>query len=306
MELKHLQSFIAVAEQLSFVRAAQRLHISQPALTAHIQQLEESVGAQLLLRNKRSVRLTEAGADFLEAARDILHRVKRAVDQAQESARGETGRLRIGFVSSAALEIVPPLAVAYRKRFPGVQLDLMNWRTSDQLRQLADKELDIGFARMPAQHKGLSFARIHREPLVMVLSKQHPLARKKDLHLADLRDQHFILYGRRWAPGFFDQILDLCQQQGFTPNILQETAEMYTAVAIVAAGLDVSILPRSVVAAQRRGIVVRELKYREAFSEIAIVTRDEPASVLVRNFVKLAKSMAKTKPEATAMRLLTR
>ena len=138
MELRNLESFVAVAEQLSFVRAAERLHLSQPALSAQIQKLEEEIGVQLLFRNKRTVRLTDAGRVFLAEAHATLARAQQAVERAQKADRGEIGRLRIGFVSSAALAIVPAIAVVFRRQFPGVTLDLMNLRTNSQLKNLVN------------------------------------------------------------------------------------------------------------------------------------------------------------------------
>jgi DNA-binding transcriptional LysR family regulator len=293
VELRHLKSFLAVADALSFIRAAKALHLSQPALTSQIQKLEEEVGVQLLLRNKRSVRLTDAGTIFVEEARETLARAAKALERVQRASRGEIGLLRIGFVSSAALEIVPFIATAFRKRYPQVQLDLMNVRSSAQLEQLSSRTLDIGFVRLPASHSGLEFLPVHSEPFVIVLSKDHPLAAKGSLSLRDLSNEHFVAYGRRWAPGFFDQIVAICNKAGFTPNIVQETAEMYTAIALVAAGREVAILPRSLVFAQGRGVVSKSIPATVMKSEIAIVTRAGEQSPLVANFVTMARRARK-------------
>lgn len=287
MELRHLRSFLAVSEALSFVRASEKLHLSQPALTSQIQKLEEELGTLLFYRNKRSVKLSESGQIFVEEARETLARAAKAVERVQKASRGEVGQIRIGFVSSAALEVVPSIAVAFRKRFPHVELELINLRTSTQLDQLSAKIIDIGFVRLPADKKGLTFNPIHREPFVVVLPKEHSLANKRAFTLRDLREESFVAYGRKWAPGFFDQIISICSGAGFTPNIVQETGEMYTAIALVAAGQGVAILPRSVVVAQGRGVVVKRIPgaYR---SEIAIVTREGDTAPLITNFVSLA------------------
>lgn len=288
MEFRHLKSFLAVAEALSFVRASEKLHLSQPALTAQIQNLEEELGLKLFLRNKRSVHLTDAGVVFVEEARETLARAAKAIERVQKASRGEVGQLRIGFVSSAALEIVPAIAVAFRKRYPLVELDLMNLRTSTQLEQLSAKTLDIGFVRLPADRKGLEFTRIHKEPFVAILPEQHALNGKKTFSLDDLQEERFVTYGRKWAPGFFDQTISICSAFGFTPNIVQETGEMHTAIALVAAGQGVAILPRSVVLAQGRGIVMKNIS-TAIRSEIAIVTRQGEQLPLVSNFASLAQ-----------------
>jgi DNA-binding transcriptional LysR family regulator len=288
MELKHLTSFIAVAEQLSFVRAADRLYLSQPALTGQIQRLEEELGVQLLARNRRSVKLTDAGKVFLVEARATLSRARQAADRAQKAARGEIGRLRIGFVSSAALEIVPSIVVAFRKQHPEVTLDLMNLRTVSQVKKLISKNLDIGFLRLPLSNEQLRTTVIHREPFLLVLPKGHPRARDKQVHIAHLRDERFVAYGRRWAPGFFDSVIQMCLKEGFSPNIVQETGEMYTAIALIAAGAGIAILPRSVVLAQSKNIVMKPLAGKVPVSEIAIATRAGNSSLIVRSFIELA------------------
>jgi DNA-binding transcriptional LysR family regulator len=271
MELKHLTSFIAVAEQLSFVRAADRLYLSQPALTGQIQRLEEELGVQLLARNRRSVKLTDAGKVFLVEARATLSRARQAADRAQKAARGEIGRLRIGFVSSAALEIVPSIVVAFRKQHPEVTLDLMNLRTVSQVKKLISKNLDIGFLRLPLSNEQLRTTVVH-----------------KQVQIAHLRDERFVAYGRRWAPGFFDSVIQMCLKEGFSPNIVQETGEMYTAIALIAAGAGIAILPRSVVLAQSKNIVMKPLAGKVPVSEIAIATRAGNSSLIVRSFIELA------------------
>jgi len=288
MELKHLTSFIAVAEQLSFVRAAERLYLSQPALTGQIQRLEEELGVQLLVRNRRSVKLTDAGRVFLAEAHATLSRARLAAERAQKAARGEIGRLRIGFVSSAVLETVPSIVVAFRKQYPEVTLDLMNLRTVSQVKKLIDKTLDIGFLRLPLSNEYLQTTVIHREPFILVLPKGHPRARDKQVQIANLRNETFVAYGRRWAPGFFDSVVQMCVKEGFSPNIVQETGEMYTAIALVAAGAGIAILPKSVVLAQSKNIVMRPLAGSVPTSEIAIATRVRNNSLIVRSFIELA------------------
>lgn len=288
MEFRHLRSFLAVAEELSFVRAAKGLHLSQPALTSQIQQLEVELGLELFFRNKRTVRLTDVGAVFVEEARAILDRTSKALERVQKASQGEMGVLRIGFVSSAALEIVPPIVTAFRSRFPNVQLDLTNLRTATQVAQLSAKTLDVGFVRLPANQAGLDFTLIHSEPFVIALPRRHRFANKKTLHLADLANDRFVLYGRRWAPGFFDQITSMCIQAGFTPNVVQETGEMYTGIALVAAGDEVSILPKSVALTKGRSVIFKNIASSSARSEIAIVTRAGDPTPLVRNFMQMA------------------
>lgn len=293
MELKHLHSFVAVAEQLSFIRAANRLHLSQPALSSQIHSLEEELGVQLLFRNRRIVQLTDAGKVFLSEAYAVLQRADEAAERARKAAKGQLGKLSIGFVSSAALEIVPDIVVAFRKKCPEVILDLRNIRTTDQIEGLLNKSIDIGFVRMPLEHDQLKTTVIHREPFVVIFPGEHPLAHIKQVKLSKLRNERFVLYGRRWAPGFFDHLMQMCNTAGFSPDIVQETGEMYTAISLVGAGAGIAILPKSVVLAQSCKVVVRPLPYSVGDSEIAIAVARDNRSSLVESLVSLATSFHK-------------
>jgi DNA-binding transcriptional LysR family regulator len=293
LELKHLKSFVAVADRLSFIRAANELHLSQPALTTQIKHLEEELGVQLFTRNRRTVRLTEVGALFLTEAQDTLSRAALAVERVQRAARGEIGKLAIGFVSSAVLAVVPRIVIAFRKKNPGVTLDLINLRTSGQVKGLLEKSIDIGFLRLPLSHEELKVTVIHRESFVVVLPRGHRLAREKRIRIAQLRGEPFVAYGRQWAPGFFDSVVQLCTREGFSPNIVQETGEMYTATALVAAGAGIAILPRSVVLAQSAKVIVKQLPRSAGVSEIAIATRANDQSLLVRSFLTFAAELVR-------------
>jgi DNA-binding transcriptional LysR family regulator len=293
VEFKHLASFVAVASQLSFVRAANQLHISQPALSGQIQKLEEELGVQLLERNRRTVKLTDVGKAFLNDAKSILLLTRQAAERAQKAARGEIGRLRIGFVSSAALTIIPGIVIEFRKQNPGVTLDLINLRTVSQVRGLLGKTVDIGFLRLPLSHDQLDITVVHREEFVTILPKEHRYAKVSQLRIAQLRDESFIAYGRRWAPGFFDQVVQMCTREGFSPNIVQETGEMYTAIALVAAGGGIAILPQSVVLAQPNNVVTKKLPKSLGQSEIAIATWAGNSSSLVHSFVSIARSVCR-------------
>lgn len=290
MELKQIASFVAVAERLSFVRAAEALNLSQPALSAQIHQLEQHIGVRLLERNRRVVRLTDAGAVFLLEARDLLARAKAAGDRARKAAHGEIGRLRIAFVFSAALEVVPQIVADFRGKHPGVRLDLVNLRTVNQVQGLLDESLDIGFLRLPTSHPQLKITIIHREPFAAILPPGHPLAAQPHFSLEMLRDEPFVSYGREWAPGFFDGTMRMCAEAGFSPHVVQETSEMYTAIALTAVGVGVAIVPRSVLSAHSHNVEVRPLPESLGVSEIGVATRASEPSSLVHSFVELART----------------
>jgi DNA-binding transcriptional LysR family regulator len=204
------------------------------------------------------------------------------------------GRLSISFVSSAALEVVPRIVVEFRKQYPEVTLDLINLQTVSQVDQLLEKTVDIGFLRLPLSNERLNITAIHREEFVLILYKGHRLAKKKRLRLAELSDEPFVAYGRRWAPGFFDSVMQMCAREGFIPTIVQETGEMYTAIALVAAGVGAAIVPHSVARAQSGNIVMKPLSKLGGYSEIALATRAGNHSTLIQAFISVARRVCKT------------
>jgi DNA-binding transcriptional LysR family regulator len=300
MELRHLKSFLAVADTLNFTRAATLLHLSQPALTAHVQQLEAELGIQLFLRNRRSVALTPAGESLHRDAASILHLLRDAELRAQRISRGEAGHLRIGFVASAAIDLVPSIVLAFRRQYPQVTLELMNVRSSDQITQLEDGRLDAGFLRLPIPHKLLHITPIHKEPFVLAAPPGHPLATMPEFHPRDAQSAEFLAYARRWAPGFFDLWSGIFERAGFTPHIIQETGEMSTLLALVSAGAGVAVVPRGLAAGSGQKIVMRALPPRSPLSEIGFAIRAADSNPLLARLRKIAQAMGRKTSEGNA------
>jgi DNA-binding transcriptional LysR family regulator len=247
----------------------------------------------LLERSRRSVRLTLPGETFLHDAAIILQMAKDAELNAQRAAAGEVGHLRIGFVASAALAIVPPVVLAFRRRHPRVTLDLMNIRTTDQIALLEERKLDAGFLRLPASSKSLVVTPIHREPFVLVVPKGHRLANKKPFRLTELEHEAFVAYARKWAPGFYDSWIQMFTSAGFSPRVVQETGEMETMLALVAAGVGIAVAPQGLVRRQVRGLTVRVLPRGAPFSEIGLAVRADESNPLTDRLVNLALSFRK-------------
>jgi LysR family transcriptional regulator, benzoate and cis,cis-muconate-responsive activator of ben and cat genes len=293
VELKQLRSFIAVARALSFSRAARELHLSQPALSAQIKALEDEVGTRLLERNRRTVRLTRAGESLLADAELLLQNAGEAQKRAMRVASGEAGHLRIAFVASAMPELVPAIALAFRTRYPQVTLELKNLPTMLQVQALEAKTLDVGFVRLPLTAPGLAIMPLHSEPFALAISKSHPLARKKRLKVADIAGEPFVTYGQKWAPEFYQTWTGICRKAGFTPVIVQETAEMDTALALVAAGMGVAILPEGVVNRHRRVLKIKPLTREAVRSQIGIAVARDSSNPLRDNLIALAKRVVK-------------
>lgn len=244
MELRHLRYFVTLAEELHFGRAAERLHIAQPPLSQQIRQLETELGFELFHRTKRSVKLTEAGKVFLSEVQQILKQLEQAIQIGRQTSRGEMGQLIVGFVSSSAYNILPPILRTFRNCVPGVSLELHELTTHEQLQWLRDGRMDVGFVRSPIEDDIFSFEVIFAESLVVALPETHLLAKDKSVSLRSLASEPFILFPRLLAPGLYDLIISLCQQAGFSPSVTQEAIQMQTIVSLVAGGLGVAIVSR--------------------------------------------------------------
>ncbi|CAA9475619.1 MAG: Transcriptional regulator, LysR family [uncultured Solirubrobacteraceae bacterium] len=292
MELRHLRYFVAVAEELHFHRAAERLHISQPPLSQQIRALETELGVQLLERNRRSVALTAAGAVFLSEVREILAAVDAAAESARSVARGEAGRLALGFVGSAMHGALPGVLRAHRRAFPQVELVLTELPTAGQLEALRAGRIDVGVIRPPVREPGLALESIHTEPFVVALPEEHGLAARREVALADLVGEPFVLLARREAPGLHESLEQAMADAGGVPRVVQEAREMQTVVGLVAAGLGVSLVPASVGADQHRGVAFRPVAGSAPTVELALAWRPDDRSPVLAAFLATAREEA--------------
>jgi DNA-binding transcriptional LysR family regulator len=286
MELRHLRSFVVLAEELHFTHAAQKLNIVQPALTGQINALESEVGARLLDRDKRSVRLTGIGELFLVQAKATLQQAERALQVAQRAEQGELGTLRIGFVSTAIHVVFPKLVQMLRKRYPHLQLGFQDMNTPRQLKALHEGRLDFGFVRMPASAKGIHIKVIHEEPFVLILPQEHRLAACEVVQLQALEDEPMIWLTRNAAPGYSDALLGYLSERGFIPHIVQEFEELSTLVGMTASKLGLAIVPASVGVTRSSAVVSRSLELPGLRSQIGLAWKDGQAAV-GKNFLQM-------------------
>ncbi|ENQ9245125.1 LysR family transcriptional regulator [Pseudomonas aeruginosa] len=290
MELRHLRYFIAVAEELHFGRAAERLGISQPPLSQQIQALEEEIGARLFERTNRRVELTDAGRLFLDESRQVLAQVDKAVLLARRAHLGELGELKIGFTSSAPFTSTIPSSIhAFRKAYPDVHLDLQEMSSRQVLKALLEESLQVGVIRPLALPDAVHWVELFREPLVAVLRADHPLAAGSEdgLAIAALAEEPFVFFPRSYGTGLYDQVIALTRQAGFSPRIAQEASEAMTIIGLVSAGLGVSILPASFRRTRVDGVVYRTLSDPEATTAVWLVRRQNEGSLLALSFIDL-------------------
>ncbi|MBP8140167.1 MAG: LysR family transcriptional regulator [Burkholderiales bacterium] len=288
MELRHLRYFVAVGDALNFGRAALALHIAQPPLSRAIRALEAELGATLFDRGTRGVRLTGAGAALLPEARRLLRDAEAFREGARQYAAGAAGMLSIGFVSTAAYNVLPRIVPAFRARRPGVRLALREATSDVQPAALASGELDVGFLIAGARDPALAYAPLHREPLIAALPARRRWPAR--VSLRSLAREPFILFPREVAPELHDAIVALCRKAGFAPRIGQEAIQMQTIVSLVAGGMGVSLVPASLEHMRRDGVVYRPLAERVPRVEIGLAWRAADDSPLTRAFVAEARA----------------
>lgn len=246
MELRQLRYFLMVAETLHFGRAAAQLHISQQPLSFQIKQLEEELGAKLFERTTRSVALTPAGEAMLAEVRAGLNRIDRGMELAQRIARGEQGKLMVGYTINTLCSVMPPIIRQFRERFPHIELVLLELTPPVLERQLLNEDIDIGIvSSIGTILPGLALQRIYQETGAVALPKNHPLAHQAAVSLRELASEPFVMYSRQTHRELFDDLISLCRLAGFSPTIVQEAANEAALISLVAAGLGVALVSSS-------------------------------------------------------------
>jgi DNA-binding transcriptional LysR family regulator len=292
VELRQLRYFVAVAEERHFGRAAKRLRLSQPPLSAQIKGLEEELGVKLFQRSTRQVALTDAGRTFLERAEGILEAVEEAKEAAKGADEGVRGRLEIGFISSATLGLLPPAIRLFRERFGGVEIELRELTSAQQIDALYAGEIRVGLVRLPLRAPGLRFEPLQEESFVVALPSGHPLEALESVPLEAMVDQPLIFFTRQLMPSLHAQIVELFQRVGAFPNVVQHAVHLQTIVGLVASDVGLAILPEPAERLSREGVVYRSLDAPDATSWVGLARVEGDGSLLVENFVRTVREVA--------------
>ena len=291
METRELRYFVAVAEELHFGRAAQRLGMAQPPLSRAIRALETELGTELFERNTRGVRLSTAGAALLPEARRLLRDATALKDGARHLAVGEIGTLTIGFISAAGYGVLPEIVRNFRQRRPGVRLELREATSDAQPASIKAGDYDVGFVLPGPADPALAYTPLTWEPLIAAL----PAARRwaAQVSLGALAEESFVLFPRPAGAWLYDAIVGFCRRAGFVPRIEQEAIQMQTIVSLVAAGMGVALVPASLHHMRRTGVVYRPLTEKSPAVEIGLAYRARDDSPLTRAFVAEARVAAR-------------
>ena len=301
MELRHLRYFVAVAEELSFTRAAERLGIKQPPLSAQIRQLEKELGAPLFRRLARRVELTGAGDLLLEEARGILERVDRTATDVRRRGRGETGQIWIGTAGATYFDpAVNAVTREFCRDYPGVVLYAEESSSQNLLARVQASKLDAAFVWSPVGDRAkLTIVPVTEEPTVLMLPAEHRLARAPSVTLAALAQEKLILFARRMNLVMHDAIVEACRRAGFEPILGPEYQALFAIFPAVAAGFGVSIVPQCLTQVHVEGVVFRPLQDGPS-APISLAHRRDDSSAAVKNLVALVRRVARSRRPAKA------
>jgi DNA-binding transcriptional LysR family regulator len=295
MELRQLKQFVAVAELLSFRRAAERLHMAQPPLSVAIRKLEDELGAELFERRGRTIRLTAAGNEALRTSRRCLAEADQVRSATLNAAKGESGRVRMGFVGSATYSLLPRMIPVFRQRYPGIELELHESTNLELLALLEQERLDVGLVRYPtASASVLQFEVVERDVFEAVMPKKHPLAAQRSVTLRALAQEPLIDYASTKVPGLHAMVMLAFQHAGLSRRVVQEATQVQTVLSLVESGLGVALVPSVSSRLASRNVVFRPIRGLPAAAAISIAWayRAQNESAAARRLRKVAAEIA--------------
>jgi DNA-binding transcriptional LysR family regulator len=294
MELRHLRYFLAVAEELSFTRAAERVGIAQPPFSQQIRALEQEIGVRLVDRTPRRVVLTEAGSVFAERARFILSRIGEAVVVTQQIGRGMSGHVCVGFTESGCFHpAVTRTLLEFRQAYPALHVTLQENKSINLVAMIREGTVDAAFIRPPFEaDEVVAYTPLLHEKMVVAVPRGHRLALRKATTLAGLSEEVFVFYHRNVRPGLTDAVIAACERSGFRPRVSQETPQLTSTLNLVAAGLGVSIVPESLKHLRPNDIVYLRLTGNSPQAALGLASRADGRSAAVDNFIAVALRVA--------------
>ncbi|MEB3100090.1 LysR family transcriptional regulator [Ferviditalea candida] len=246
MDIRQLRYFISVAEHLNFTEAAKQLFVAQPAVSQQIANLEKQMGVQLFIRDKHSVRLTNAGTVFLKDAQDIFSRFEESIERARQAEHGLIGKLNIGLLSAPVRKLLPHLVRQFRQKYPNIHIHFNFYHLAELLEKLKADEIDLAFTLSLGLHSigGLEIRSLCTQPHCIIMHQDHPMANRKSINVAELAQEPFVMLERQESPPGFDLVMAMCANHGFSPSIVSQTSRVETVLMIVDSGIGITIMPR--------------------------------------------------------------
>lgn len=296
INFKRLEYFLAVAEELHFGRAAERLDMAQPPLSRQIARFEQEMGAVLFDRSRNQIRLTLAGEELLARTRKLKVEIEDMRVAVRRIGQGAAGRLRVGFVGSATHGVLPNILKSFRAAFPDISLSLWAMNNAYLRTALIQRQIDIAFARPSIEDRELKSIVVETEKLILAAPDAHDVQHKGAIKLADLADETFILYPETPRPSFADHVLAACRQNGFEPARRLFTMDYQTAISLVAVGVGVAVAPASVGADPRSGVRFHKIAEPNAGTALSLCHRLDERAPQIQSFVEIARKVARKSP----------
>lgn len=287
MELRHLNYFKAVAEELNYRKAAERLFISQPGLSRQIKQLEEELDVQLFERDKKHVTLTAAGGYLKSEVDFVLNHLETTKVQLKEIAAGREGELRIGFLGSASNQVLPELLHRLTDAFPKITTSLEELSNQIQVEMIQKDELDLGFVRLASVPRELEKKTVLRDSFSLVVPKSHPIDREKFESLAQFADESFILFSSDYSNFYYEQIMGMCREAGFQPQVRHKSVHALTIFRLVENGLGVAIIPTSLKEGYDVKVRFMEIPVSSQFTELSVIWKPENRNPVLERVLSL-------------------
>lgn len=293
MELRHLRYFVAVAEALSFTKAAENLHLAQPSLTRQIKDLEAEIEVRLIDRSGKRISLTQEGESFLLDARRLLAECAESVQAVQRLSRGESGQLNIGYVANVYHDLLPATLGAFRHAYPRTALNLFDMTPAEQYHALDEHQIDLGFLcfRADSTGKELQWACVGHDNVMVAVPAGNPLAKKAKIDLNDLEPMFFVGMSGKTYPGSNEWLIDVCREAGFTPRILQDADREPAVISFVAAGLGVALLPEQIKKLPHQGVIFRPLRRRLVADSWAVWNVNNSPDCL-KQYVRIVRELS--------------
>lgn len=287
IELRHIKYFLAVAEELHFRKAADRLYISQPGLSRQIKQMESELGIQLFERHNRKVSLTQAGIYLRDEYRNIIKTMEKVINHAQLLDKGKEGELKIGYIGSAMHNIIPKFLLAIKEQFPNIYVTLQEMDNQVQTSKILVQDIDIGFVRMDRVPRGVEIRPIHEETFSLVLPKNHNINASNFKSLAQLKDEPFIMFDASYSPSYYEKVMQIFDEAGFSPIISHKSVKANTIYRLIENNLGAAIVPTSLQQGYALDIQFIELTGIEHRTTLQVVWRKSNQNPVLENVLGL-------------------
>ncbi|MDX1364652.1 LysR family transcriptional regulator [Arenibacter latericius] len=287
IELRHFKYFLAVAEELHYRKAAEKLNISQPGLSRQIKQMEEILEVDLFVRSKKKVTLTAAGEYLKGEVEFILNHLEVTKKQLKYVSQGDFGEVRIGFLGSAMQELIPKLLINLKDKFPGIRTSLEEVSNNAQINALLKDRLDMGFVRLSRVPDGFNIKPVYEDTFSVVLPEHYPLSSQNFKDVGQLSKENFILFSQDYSPLYYDTIMSICEDAGFTPKVSHKSVHAHTIFKLVENNLGVAIVPTSLQYGFQMKVKFIELKNIPQKAVLSMVWKEDNRNPALRHCVNL-------------------